>query len=272
MDEKSIDNQSFVIYNSILKAAENLNGDDFKKCILNIRDFALFGIDEETDNWAINIILSVAKPVIAAARKRYKKSVENGYKGKEFGKLGGRPKKTPSEPLSQPLNEKANENDNEKVNNNVNYNYNDNKNTGQNNSISFFDSLQLNDDAELSCSSPTSSPKSSNLNSTTSNYQYSNLHDECLKYLYTKAPSEMNFTEYYEYWLADAIYRLVRMDEGKMTKADELFYNAVKTYMELYQIRDRKQAIKDINSLKQKAIPYFNAYEKILNLSNGGSK
>lgn len=271
MDEKSIDNQSFVIYNSILKAAENLNGDDFKTCILNIRDFALFDIDEETDNWAINIILSVAKPVVAAARKRYKKSVENGNKGKEFGKLGGRPKKTPSEPpqkpQSQPLyeneNANVNENDYEKVNNNVNYNHNDNKNTGQNNSISFFDSLQLNDDAELSCSSPSTNQQSSTAYPST-------LNTGCLKYLFAKVPNEMGEYEYYEYWLSDALRRLVMMDEGILAKENELFYSAVKTYMELYRIRDRKQATIDINQLKRIVKPKVDDYLK--NKKNGGSK
>jgi len=274
MTQKKPDKLSFVVYNSFFEAAENLNGDDFKKCFLNLRDYALFGIDEDTDNWAINIILSMAKPLVASARKRYENCVENGNKGRDYGKNGGRPKKTLEEkpqekPLSQPLN------DNAYVNNNVYTKANADSNAESTNhfhntlnypSSSFIDSLQLDNDAlpqQQSNNKPTYYTPAST--KTTS------LHDECLRFLFKKAPNEMNEVEYYELWLSQAIYKLVRMDDGALTKDDKLFFEAVKYYMLVYKVNDKNQAIKDINQLKRIAKPKIDAYLKDYK-GNGGSK
>jgi hypothetical protein len=162
MAQQKIDKQSFVVYNSFFEAAKNLNGDDFKECFFNLRDYALFGIDKETDNWAINIILSMAKPLVASARKRYENCVENGNKGKDYGKNGGRPKKTLEEkPQAKPLNVNANVYDSEKENYNVTENSNvcveannyaehtnNSGNTICNPSSNNVDSLQLNEETQ----------------------------------------------------------------------------------------------------------------------------
>lgn len=77
--------ESFVMYGSFLEAAEVLNGDDFKECVLKLRDYALYGEDEKSDNPLVNAILIMAKPNIRAAADRYQRCIDNGDKGKEFG-------------------------------------------------------------------------------------------------------------------------------------------------------------------------------------------
>ena len=85
--------ESFVMYGSFLKAAECLNGEDFKECILLLRDYALYGEESESENPIVNTILIMAKPNIKAATDRYLRCVENGKKGRDYGKDGGRPRK-----------------------------------------------------------------------------------------------------------------------------------------------------------------------------------
>ncbi len=266
MTQQSTDKQSFVMYNSFLEAASNLPDADFKKCILSIRDYALYGTDEETDNWAINIILSMAKPLVASARKRYENCVENGNKGRDYGKNGGRPKKTLEEkpqakPLSQPLNDNAYVNNNvyTKANTDSNAkNTNHLHNTLNNPSSNIVDNLQLNDDAEIQ---------------QPSSRKPSDLHDECLRFMFKQAPNEMGEVEYLEYWLSNAFYKLARMDDGVLAKDENLFFQAVKYYMEVYNVKDRNQAIKDINQLKRKAKSMIEAYEnEIKRKYDDGSK
>ena len=62
------------------------------------------------------------RPQLEASIRRYEACVTNGNKGKEFGKLGGRPRKTPTHnpkekpqtttPTHNPLNHNDNDNDN----------------------------------------------------------------------------------------------------------------------------------------------------------------
>lgn len=130
-DEK----ESFVMYASFLKAAECLNGEDFKECILKLRDYALYGEDSESENQLVNTILIMAKPNLRAAADRYQRCVDNGMKGKEFGSKGGRPKKgetreeyeerkglgkTPRKPLNDNVNDTGNENIKENIDDNEN--------------------------------------------------------------------------------------------------------------------------------------------------------
>ena len=270
MTQKKPDKLSFVVYNSFFEAAENLNGDDFKKCFLNLRDYALFGIDEDTDNWAINIILSMAKPLVASARKRYENCVENGNKGRDYGKNGGRPKKTLEEkpqekPLSQPLNDNAYVNNNVYTKANADANTDSNAentnhlhNTLNNPSDNIVDSLLINDEAE------TEQPSSR---------KPSEPHYECLRFMFKKAPNEMDEVEYYEFWLCQTFYKLVRMDEGALTKDEKLFFQAVKYYKLVYKVNDENQAIRDINQIKRKAKSMIEAYEnEIKGKYNDGSK
>ena len=126
--------QSFVMYASFLEMAEQLDGESFKECILKLRDYALLGEDVHSKNPVVDIILTMAKPNISAAAARYQRCVENGYKGKEFGATGGRPRKgetkeeydarrrkTPRKPLNvdEDANEKEKENENKKEKDNV---------------------------------------------------------------------------------------------------------------------------------------------------------
>ncbi len=120
--------ESFVMYNSFLKAAENLSGDEFKECVLKMRNYALYGVDPVSENQLVNIILIMAKPNLKAAADRYQRCVDNGMKGKEFGGQGGRPRKgetreeymdrkglgkTPRKPLNDDVNGYEDENENE---------------------------------------------------------------------------------------------------------------------------------------------------------------
>lgn len=85
--------QSFVMYNSFLEAMEFLNDSEFRECILKLRDFAIYGDDVSSDSPLVEAILRMAKPNIDAAAARYQRCVENGNKGKEHGREGGRPRK-----------------------------------------------------------------------------------------------------------------------------------------------------------------------------------
>lgn len=73
--------RSFVMYNSFLEAMKQLNDAEFRECVLKIRDYALEGVDEESQSPYVNIILAMAKPNLDSARRRYMASVENGKKG-----------------------------------------------------------------------------------------------------------------------------------------------------------------------------------------------
>ena len=136
--------QSFVMYNSFLEAMEFLSDSEFRECILKLRDFAIYGDDVSSDSPLVEAILRMAKPNIDAAAARYQRCVENGNKGKEHGREGGRPRKgetkeeyderkrqlkTPRKPLNEDEDEneeidikvkkKENNNANKKLNNNI---------------------------------------------------------------------------------------------------------------------------------------------------------
>ena len=118
------------MYASFLEAAEGLDAEAFKECVLKLRDYALYGVDVYSKDPVVNIILTMAKPNLNAASARYQRCVENGNKGKEFGGKGGRPRKgesredylerkhlseTPRKPLD--VNENEKEDKKEKDNN-----------------------------------------------------------------------------------------------------------------------------------------------------------
>ena len=42
-DKKEKRKESFVMYESFIDAASYLDGNDFKECVLKIRDYALYG-------------------------------------------------------------------------------------------------------------------------------------------------------------------------------------------------------------------------------------
>ena len=111
------------MYDSFLEAMKHLNDSEFRECVMRIRDYALEGIDEESQSPYVNIILAMAKPNLDSARRRYMASVENGKKGAEFGELGGAPKgnknASKKQPLKQPLDVDVDDNVNEDVDVNV---------------------------------------------------------------------------------------------------------------------------------------------------------
>lgn len=130
--DRNEERQSFVMYASFLEAAEQLEADAFKECVLKLRDYALFGEEVNSKHPVVNAILTMAKPNINAAAARYQRCVENGSKGKEYGSLGGRPRKgetkedydarkgkTPRKPLD--VEEKEKEKGNKKHNDDVEF-------------------------------------------------------------------------------------------------------------------------------------------------------
>jgi hypothetical protein len=124
LKNKANDKKSFVMYDSFLEAMKHLNDAEFRECVLKIRDYALDGVDEESNSPMVNVIMSLAKPNLDSARRRYVASVENGKKGAEFGKLGGAPKGNKNASKKQPLKQPLNVDDNEDVNENGNVDVN----------------------------------------------------------------------------------------------------------------------------------------------------
>ena len=72
---KKDDKRSFVMYDSFLEAMKHLNDKDFRECTMRIRDYALEGIEKESESPFVNIILEMAKPNLEAARRRYEACV-----------------------------------------------------------------------------------------------------------------------------------------------------------------------------------------------------
>ena len=123
------DKRSFVMYASFLEAMKHLNDAEFRECVMKISDYALDGIDKESESPYVNIILAMAKPNLEAARRRYEVAVENGKKGAKYGKLGGAPKGNQNarkkQPLKQPLDVDVEENVYVKVDENEEVNVDD---------------------------------------------------------------------------------------------------------------------------------------------------
>jgi hypothetical protein len=71
------------MYASFLEAMKHLNDAEFRECVMKISDYALDGIDKESESPYVNIILAMAKPNLDSAKRRYMASVETGKKGAE---------------------------------------------------------------------------------------------------------------------------------------------------------------------------------------------
>lgn len=106
---------SFVFYRSFFEAIEKLKKNDKLTIYSHICRYALDGDAEELEG-APGALFDLIKPQIDANFRRF----ENGKKGAEYGKLGGRPK-TPKKPQGNP---KQTPNVNVNVNENVNENVN----------------------------------------------------------------------------------------------------------------------------------------------------
>ena len=116
---------SCVFYASWLDAIEAMPDNVRGEALMAILVYALRGEATEKQGAMTKVIMAMVKPQIEANNKRY----ENGCKGGEYGKLGGRPRKeiTPNKPQENPkiTPNKPQENpynDNDNVNDNVNDN------------------------------------------------------------------------------------------------------------------------------------------------------
>ena len=115
---------SFVFYRSFFEALQDMGKEEQADCLMTLCDYALNGEDatRKPPTPVAGMFLKLAKPQIDANNRRF----ENGCKGAEFGKLGGRPKKPQENPKQTP-------NDNDNVNDNdFNKKKNDKKKKGSN--------------------------------------------------------------------------------------------------------------------------------------------
>ena len=96
----AINRETCVFHLSWFEAIETLpkavQGEAYRAIMM----YALRGVEIEEQGQMTRLIMAIAKPVIDTNNKRY----ENGCKGGEYGKLGGRPRKeiTPRKPQENP--------------------------------------------------------------------------------------------------------------------------------------------------------------------------
>lgn len=112
--------ESMIFYRSFYDAIQGLDAELQAEIYNAVFKYGLYGELDELSPIA-NTVFTLIKPQIDANNKRK----ENGKKGAEYGKLGGRPKKdnpeeTPKEPQENPaqppnVNENANVNDNDNI-------------------------------------------------------------------------------------------------------------------------------------------------------------
>lgn len=123
-------NDSFVCYRSFIESFEDLPAEQFKAIMLAVAGYALDGMVPTNLEPVLKGYFILIKPQIDANIKRR----ENGFKGKEHGKKGGRPKTDSEEAETEPqvnpeeTPNKPQDNSNETPNVNVNANVNVNVN------------------------------------------------------------------------------------------------------------------------------------------------
>ena len=91
----------FVFYRSFAEALEALPADQYKAVMTAVCHYALEGTAPDSLDPLTGAVFTLIRPQLDANNRRY----ENGKKGAEFGKLGGRPKKgnaTPTKPQTNP--------------------------------------------------------------------------------------------------------------------------------------------------------------------------
>ena len=279
---------SFVFYDSFLSAMKHLNDSEFRECVMRIRDYALEGIDEESQSPYVNIILAMAKPNLDSARRRYMASVENGKKGAEFGKLGGAPKGNQNarkkQPQKQPLDVDANKDVdvNEDENDDIDvYDAADGTSGKQGFSSSFSNSSnsvlinEANDSERLKENEPPVEEQPSHSNASVVGVAdkgkgetplYSKDSSISSAPLGTGSVGEAgspaarprrrevkagvyNQGEYYKLCFDNYMLDLVDMRLGKLPKDDNLFWQAVNLYSDLYGVSDKKQAAKNVTHM-----------------------
>ena len=116
---------SLVFYRSFYEAVKDLPAEEFKEAVSAIMEYGL-NDEEQAPSGAAKVFLIMAKPLIDANNKKH----ENGKKGAEFGKLGGRPKKEPPR--------KPQENPNRTPNVNVDVNVNENIKESEEKKLRFY--------------------------------------------------------------------------------------------------------------------------------------
>ena len=280
------------MYDSFLEAMKHLNDAEFRECVLRIRDYALEGIDEESQSPYVNIILAMAKPNLDSARRRYMASVENGKKGAEYGKLGGAPKGNQNarkkQPQKQPLDVDANEDVdvNEDDNDNIDvYDAADGTSGKQGFSSSFTNSSnsvlinEANDSERLKENEekkePPTEEQPSHSNASVVGVAdkgkgetpiYSKDSSISSAPLGTGSVGEAGCSaarprrrevkggvydqgEYYKLCFDNYMLDLVDMRLGKLPKDDNLFWQAVNLYSDLYGVSDKKQAAKNVTHM-----------------------
>ena len=278
---KKEEKRSFVMYDSFLAAMKHLNDSEFRECVMRIRDYALEGIDEESQSPYVNIILAMAKPNLDSARRRYMASVENGKKGAEFGELGGAPKgnknASKKQPLKQPLDVDVDDNVNEDVDVDVDVNV----------EVDDYTNADVNNDAE---STPTGLESSYNTSIQGVNNQIENNseqfedREEKIKPLQEvnsshsnscdvraagKNTSEalsskaevssttpqrreeggMSMEEYIKKCFAQRVRMLAEMEKGSIPTDDRVFWGAIDLYCDLHYGTDRKRAAKEVSRM-----------------------
>lgn len=115
--------ESFVFYRSFKESLSDLSDADKLLLYEAISDYALNRIEPDLKGFP-KALFSLIKPQLEANWKRYEAGINNGWKGAEHGKKGGRPKKekpsnNPVETQSKPSNVNVNDNDNDNVNKEV---------------------------------------------------------------------------------------------------------------------------------------------------------
>ncbi|MBO5672418.1 MAG: hypothetical protein J6R81_04530 [Alistipes sp.] len=272
---KKNEKRSFVMYDSFLEAMKHLNDAEFRECVLKIRDYALDGIDKESESPYVNIILAMAKPNLEAARRRYEASVENGKKGAEFGKLGGAPKGNQNarkkQPLKQPLNVDVEVNVEVDENEEVNKNSYDNENAplgsmssqssfSNSSESSIIDAITLEDadlDGDLSHSKSKSDMTMSSGKAETPSYPKGNSEYKTDSPCIAKAGGSaarrqqnkdegMDMGEYMERVIANSIGRLATMKQQGKELDKGLLNSTIDNIIAQYSHHDRKSAYKII--------------------------
>ena len=272
--KKKNEKRSFVMYDSFLEAMKHLSDAEFRECVLKISDYALDGIDKESESPYVNIILAMAKPNLEAARRRYDACVENGKKGSEYGELGGAPKGNQNarkkQPLKQPLNEDVEVNVEVDENEEVNKNSYDNENAPLG-SMSFqssfsslessiIDAITLEDadlDGDLSHSKSKSDMTMSSGNAETPSYPKGNSEYKTDSPCIAKAGSSaarcqqnkdegVDMGEYMERVIANSIGRLAAMKQQGKELDKGLLNGTIDNIIAQYSHHDRKSAYKVI--------------------------
>ena len=283
--KNSNDKRSFVMYDSFLEAMKHLNDSEFRECVMRIRDYALEGIDEESQSPYVNIILAMAKPNLDSARRRYMASVENGKKGAEFGELGGAPKgnknASKKQPLKQPLDVDVdvdvddNDNVNEDVDVNVNVEVDDYTNADVNNDAestptglesSYNTSIQeVNNQIENDSEQfedkeekiePLQEVNSSQSNSCDVRAAGKNTSEALSSNAEVSSATPqrreeggMSMEEYIKKCFAQRVRMLAEMEKGSIPTDDRVFWGAIDLYCDLHYGTERKRAAKEVSRM-----------------------